>query len=160
MTLPILNKVIIKCTVHCIVHLQCILSLVRIKVGDSDVLAWVRGQRKTSQVMGAFGLLDFNKLRPVLAWRKFWKLWTIYFFKFPIFFGPQSTADNWNCGYWISWYGGTTVTSVREVNLIVCLIWEIQINVTGMNYVLIPQETDVLSALNFVLLKLYIESKG
>jgi hypothetical protein len=30
------------------------------KVRDSDVLAWVRGQRKMSQVLGAFGLLDFT----------------------------------------------------------------------------------------------------
>ena len=45
-TLPILNKVIIKFTVHCIVHLQCtvslslslFLSLVFIKVRDSDGL--------------------------------------------------------------------------------------------------------------------------
>ena len=33
--------------------------------------AWVRGQRKMSQVLGAFGLLDFTMLRPVLAWRAF-----------------------------------------------------------------------------------------
>jgi hypothetical protein len=26
----------------------------------SDVLEWVRGQRKMSQVLGAFGLLDFT----------------------------------------------------------------------------------------------------
>jgi hypothetical protein len=67
------NKVIIKCTVHYIVHLQCTfsLSLVRMKVRDSDILARVRGQRKTSQVLGAFGLLDFTMLRPVLAWGAF-----------------------------------------------------------------------------------------
>ena len=33
--------------------------------------AWVRGQRKMSQVLGAFGLLDFSMLWPVLAWRAF-----------------------------------------------------------------------------------------
>ena len=33
--------------------------------------AWVRGQRKMSQVLGAFGMLDFAMLRPVLAWRAF-----------------------------------------------------------------------------------------
>jgi len=38
-TLPILNKVIIKCTVHYIVHLQCTFSLIHMKVRDSDVLA-------------------------------------------------------------------------------------------------------------------------
>jgi len=31
----------------------------------------VRGQRKMSQLLGAFGLLDFTMLRPVLAWRAF-----------------------------------------------------------------------------------------
>jgi hypothetical protein len=61
-----LNKVIIKCTVRYIVHLQCTLSLslslsyVRMKVRDSDVLVLVRGKRKMSQVLGAFGLLDFT----------------------------------------------------------------------------------------------------
>jgi hypothetical protein len=72
-TLPTLNKVIIKCTLHYIVHLQCTLSLslVRMKLRDSDILVWVWGQRKTSQVMGAFGLLDFTMLWPVLAWRAF-----------------------------------------------------------------------------------------
>jgi hypothetical protein len=30
------------------------------KVRDSDVLAWVWGQRKMSQVLGAFGLLDLD----------------------------------------------------------------------------------------------------
>ena len=33
--------------------------------------AWVRGQRKMSQVLGAFGLLDVTMLRYVLAWRAF-----------------------------------------------------------------------------------------
>jgi hypothetical protein len=33
--------------------------------------AWVRGQRKMSQLLGAFGLLDFTMLRPVIAWRAF-----------------------------------------------------------------------------------------
>jgi hypothetical protein len=45
--------------------------------------AWVRGQRKMSQVLGSFGLLDFTIVRPVLTWRAFWKLWTIHFFNFP-----------------------------------------------------------------------------
>jgi len=35
------------------------------------VEAWVRGQRKMSQVLGAFGLLDFTMLWPDLAWRAF-----------------------------------------------------------------------------------------
>jgi len=33
--------------------------------------AWVRGKRKMNQVLGAFGLLGFTMLRPVLAWRAF-----------------------------------------------------------------------------------------
>jgi hypothetical protein len=45
-----------------------------------------RGQRRMSQVLGAFGLLDFTMLRPVLAWRTFWNLRTVYFFNFPFFF--------------------------------------------------------------------------
>jgi hypothetical protein len=30
--------------------------------------AWVWGKRKMSQVLGAFGLLDFTMLRPILTW--------------------------------------------------------------------------------------------
>jgi hypothetical protein len=63
-TLPILSKVIIKCTVRYIVHLQCTFCM---NVKDSDVLVWVRGQRKISQVLSAFGLLDFTMFRPVIA---------------------------------------------------------------------------------------------
>ena len=33
--------------------------------------AWVWGQRKMSQVLGAFGLLDFTILCPVIAWHLF-----------------------------------------------------------------------------------------
>jgi len=33
--------------------------------------AWIWGQRKMSQVLGAFGLLDFTMLWPALAWRAF-----------------------------------------------------------------------------------------
>jgi len=32
---------------------------------------WVRGQSEMSQVLVAFGLLDFTMLGPVLAWRAF-----------------------------------------------------------------------------------------
>ena len=48
--------------------------------------AWVREQRKMSHVSGTFGLLDFTMLRPVLAWRAFWNLWTVYLFNFTNFF--------------------------------------------------------------------------
>jgi hypothetical protein len=36
--------------------------------------AWVRGQRKLSQVLGAFGMLHFTMSRPDLAWRAFLNL--------------------------------------------------------------------------------------
>jgi hypothetical protein len=65
----------IKCTVHYIVHILCtFLSVVRMKVRDSDVLAWVRGQWKMSQILGVFGMLDFTVLRPVLGLRAFGNL--------------------------------------------------------------------------------------
>jgi len=48
--------------------------------------AWVRGQRKMSQVLDAFGLQDFTMLRPVLAWCAFWNLRTVQFFNFRHFF--------------------------------------------------------------------------
>jgi hypothetical protein len=48
--------------------------------------AWVRGQRKTSQALGVFGLLDFTTLRSVLDWRAFRNLQTAYFFNFPNIF--------------------------------------------------------------------------
>jgi hypothetical protein len=75
------------------------------KVRDSDLLAWLRGKRKTSQVLGAFGMLDFTMLRAVLAWRAFWNLRTVHFFNFPIFFCSGYGKPR----YWISGYGGTTV---------------------------------------------------
>ena len=51
---------------------------------------WVRGQRKMSQVLGAFGLLDFTMLWPILAWHAFLTLWTVYFFHFPNCFSGRS----------------------------------------------------------------------
>jgi hypothetical protein len=45
------------------------------------------------QVLGAFGLLDFTMLWPVLAWRAFLNL-RIYIFLIFHFFGPQPTAGN------------------------------------------------------------------
>jgi hypothetical protein len=91
------------CTLHCTFTVYFFsLSLVRMKVRDSEVLAWVRGQRKTSQVLDAFGLLDFTILRPVLVMRAFWKLWTVYFFNFPIFFsghGKPRILNQWIRGH-------------------------------------------------------------
>jgi hypothetical protein len=52
------------------------------------------GQRKMSKVLGAFGLLDFTMLQPVLAWCTFLNSLTVYFFNFKIFSGcskPQIT---------------------------------------------------------------------
>jgi hypothetical protein len=37
----------------------------------SDFLPWVLGQRKMSQVLDTFGMMDFTMLRPVIAWREF-----------------------------------------------------------------------------------------
>jgi hypothetical protein len=79
------------------------LSLVRMKVMDSDVLAWVRGKRKLSQVLGAFGLLDFTILRPVLVWCLFETYEPFISLIFQFF---QASV---NRGYSISGYGGTTV---------------------------------------------------
>jgi hypothetical protein len=57
------------CTLHCTFTVYVyFLSLVGVKIRNSDVLAWVREQRKMSPVLGAFGLLDFTILRPVLVW--------------------------------------------------------------------------------------------
>jgi len=51
--------------------------------------AWVRGQRKMSQVLAEFGLLDFTLLRPILSWRAFWNLRIVYFFNFPNIFSGR-----------------------------------------------------------------------
>jgi len=51
--------------------------------------AWVRGQRKMSQVLGAFGLLDFAVLRSVLAWRAFSNLRKIYFLILRFYFSGR-----------------------------------------------------------------------
>jgi hypothetical protein len=61
------------CTLHCIftVYFTHPLSLVLMRVRDSDVSAWVRGQWQMREVLEAFGLLDFTILRPVLSWRAF-----------------------------------------------------------------------------------------
>jgi hypothetical protein len=70
-TLPPLNKVIIKCKIHYIVHLQSTFSPVHMEVRDSDVLAWVQGEGKMSQVPSVFGQLDFTVLEHVLTWCAF-----------------------------------------------------------------------------------------
>jgi hypothetical protein len=70
------------------------------KVRDSDVSARVRGQKKMSQVLGAFGLQDFTMLRPALAWRAFWILWTVYLFNFTIFFSGRGKPRILNQRIW------------------------------------------------------------
>jgi hypothetical protein len=39
-----------------------------------------------SQVLGAFGLLEFTMLQPIVTGRAFWNLRPVYFFIFPFFF--------------------------------------------------------------------------
>jgi hypothetical protein len=56
--------------------------------------AWVWGQRKMSQVLAMFGLLDFIMLRPVLVWRAFLNLEPFIDLIFQIIFRPHPTADN------------------------------------------------------------------
>jgi hypothetical protein len=77
---------------------------------------WVWGQRKMSQVLGAFGLLDFTMLRPVITWQAFWNLWTVYFFNFLIFFHAAGNRE-----YWIDGYGGTT--ALMKNYTLVILVW-------------------------------------
>jgi hypothetical protein len=62
-----------------------------------------------SQVLGAFGLMDFSMLRPVLAWRVFWNLWTDYFFNFHFFSRAAVNRGLLKSPIWISRYGGTTI---------------------------------------------------
>jgi hypothetical protein len=76
------------CTLHCTFSaLSLSLARTRMKVRDYDVLVWVQGQRKVSQVLGAFGLLDFTMLRPILAWHVLNLMnpffWTLIFQFFP-----------------------------------------------------------------------------
>jgi len=72
---------------------------------------WVRGQRKMSQVLGAFELLNFTMLWPVFTWWTFWNLWTIPFFNFSKFF--QATVNHRLLKPWIlnPWIGGSACIS-------------------------------------------------
>jgi hypothetical protein len=47
------------------------LSLICMKVRDSDFLAWVQGQRKMSHILGVFWLMDLTMLPLVLALHTF-----------------------------------------------------------------------------------------
>jgi hypothetical protein len=53
-----------------------------------------------SQVLGAFGLLVFAMLRPVLAWSEFWNLWNFYFFNlFSVIRGKPRILNQWVRGH-------------------------------------------------------------
>jgi hypothetical protein len=62
-----------------------------------------------SQLLGAFGLLDFTMLRPFLAWHAFWNLWNVYFFNFQIFISGRgempitetTDAESVDTGAWL-----------------------------------------------------------
>jgi hypothetical protein len=58
-----------------------------------------------SQVLEAFGLLNFTMLRPVLTWRAFLNLRTVYFFNFPNFFSVRGELRIVN-----QWIRGCTCT--------------------------------------------------
>jgi hypothetical protein len=75
------------------------------KIRDSDVLAWVRGHRKTSQLLGTFGLLDLNHVTARSRLAHVLKLTKRLFLQFSNFFSRAAV----NRGYWTSAYGGTTV---------------------------------------------------
>jgi hypothetical protein len=83
--------------------------------------AWVRGRRKMNQVLGAFGLLHFTMLRPVLAWRALWNVWTVYFFNFlNFFFGGRGqprileNADTESVDTAVHLYIGLALTKVHR----------------------------------------------
>jgi hypothetical protein len=80
----------------CHIHLQCTFSLspVHMKVRDSDVLAWFRGQRKMSQILGVFGLLDSTFLWPLSFGTCFETYESFISLIFQFFFSAVV-----NCGY-------------------------------------------------------------
>jgi hypothetical protein len=84
---------------HYIVHLQCTFPPFRTHESKGFwLLAWVRGQRKTSQVFGRVWAAGFHLVTAHSCLAGVWKL------NFPIFFRGAV-----NRIYWISGYGGTTV---------------------------------------------------
>jgi hypothetical protein len=58
-------------------------------------------ERNMGQVLGAFALLDFTMLRPVLAWRACWNCWALYFFSFQFFWGRGKPRI---LNQWIRWH--------------------------------------------------------
>jgi hypothetical protein len=75
------------------IHSVVSISVVRITLKDSDASAWVRGQRKISQVLGVFELLDFTMLGPFFLGERFetYEQFISLIFLFFLFF---RTADN------------------------------------------------------------------
>jgi hypothetical protein len=70
----------------------------------SWVKYWARLSCWISQCYGPFSLgALFETYKPFIS------------LIFNFFFGPRSTADNWNRGYWTSEYGGTPVSTTRRV---------------------------------------------
>jgi hypothetical protein len=63
------------------------------------------GTKEDSQVLGAFGVLEFTMLRPVLSWSAFLNLKIVDFFNFPIFFRAAVSRG----------YGGTPVLSCLDL---------------------------------------------
>jgi hypothetical protein len=62
----------------------------------------VTGTKVGNEVLVAVELLDFTMLRPVLAWRAFWNLWTLYLFNIQFFFsgsGKPRILNRWIRGH-------------------------------------------------------------
>jgi hypothetical protein len=82
------------------------------------------------QGLGAFGLLYFTMLRPVLAWGAFWNLWTVYYFNLKTFSGLgkrriTETADTGSVDtgtrlYLLSRNVITSKKNIRKTNLTLC----------------------------------------
>jgi hypothetical protein len=86
--LPTLNQVIIKCTVHYIVHLQCTFSICcmyesnwfwRFSVG--------MGIKEDESSTGHVWAAGFHHVMAHSHLGAFWNLWTVYLFNFPLFLG-------------------------------------------------------------------------
>jgi hypothetical protein len=109
------------CTLHC-AFTMCFLSLslVRMKVRDSGVLAWVRGQRKMSQVLGVFGLLDFTCYGPFALGARFETYETFISLIFLIFFlgrGKPRILNQWIRGHNCTASNFRTVFSLKSLDI-------------------------------------------
>jgi hypothetical protein len=80
-----------------------------------------------SQVLGAFGLLDFTMLQPVVAWRAFWNLRTICLILGFLFWASV------NRGYlkpWIvnQWIWSTHVYFILTTLAVKCFLYFFSVN--------------------------------